>query len=210
MKDVPHKFGSISNKWLQMVTRLQALIIDVIFYQYFKPSIKDYKPSQRFESPQLDYIITGPDQIRPSDFMKELKNSNFKEALVNFFISHWATDEMVPFIGNEIIHVNFRECHPFVVNNANSTVSGVAKELSCPEYEEADTKIIYHACDINCQANKVIRSVDTDVAAIMLGHIKFDDSALFENPDVQQQIFDTIQRFICAIYNVDEMDVDAV
>lgn len=49
--------------------------------------------------------------------------------------------------------------------------------MSCPEHEEADTKIVYHACNINYQANIVIRSVDTDIAAIMLGnmhHLKND------------------------------------
>lgn len=33
--------------------------------------------------PLRNYVISGPDQIRPTDFVKELKNSKFKEALVN-------------------------------------------------------------------------------------------------------------------------------
>lgn len=156
---------------LQMVTQLQALRIDVIFDQYFTPPIKDYEHSQRFESAQLEYIITGPEQSRPSDFTKELKNSNFKEALVDFFILHWATDEMASFIGNKIIHVNFRKCHSFTVNNSNKVVSSIDEELSCPEHEEADTKIIYHACNINYPANIVIRNVDTDIVATMLAHM---------------------------------------
>lgn len=49
-------------------------------------------------------------------------------------------------------------------------VSSVDKELSCPEHEEADTKIVYHAYNIHYQANIVIRSVDTDIAAIMVSH----------------------------------------
>lgn len=170
MKNVPKRFGGISRKMLQMVTQLQALRIDVIFDQYFTPSIKDYEHSQRFESAQLEYIITGPEQSRPNDFAKELKNSNFKEALVDFFILHWATDEMASFIGNKIIHVNFRKCHSFVANS-NKVVLSINEELSCPEHEEADTKIIYHACHINYPANIVIRSVDTDIVAIMLAHM---------------------------------------
>lgn len=43
--------------------------------------------------------------------------------------------------------------------------------MSCPQHEEADTKIVYRACNINYQASIVIKSVDTDVAVIMLGHI---------------------------------------
>ncbi|CAH2215893.1 jg27480, partial [Pararge aegeria aegeria] len=50
-------------------------------------------------------------------------------------------------------------------------MSSIIEELSCPEHEEADTKIVYHACKINDAANIVIRTVDTDIAAIMLGHM---------------------------------------
>ncbi|KAH9633286.1 hypothetical protein HF086_000885 [Spodoptera exigua] len=171
MKNVPKKFGSISKKMLQMVTQLKASRIDVIFDQYFTPSIKNYEHSQRFESAQLEYTITGPEQVRPSDFVKELKNSNFKEALVDFFILHWASDEMAPFIGGKIIHINFRKCHSFMVNETNKVISSITEKLSCPEHEEADTKIVYHACKINYEANIIIRTIDTDVAAIMLAHM---------------------------------------
>ena len=154
-----------------MVTQLKASRVDVVFDQYFTPSIKSYEHSQRFESAQLEYTISGPEQVRPSDFVKELKNSNFKEALVDFFILHWATDEMAPFIGSKIIHINFRKCQSFMVDEKNKVISSIIEELSCPEHEEADTKIVYHACKINYGANIVIRTVDTDVAAIMLGHM---------------------------------------
>ncbi|XP_054737911.1 uncharacterized protein LOC129244318 [Anastrepha obliqua] len=96
-----------------MVTQLKALRVDVIFDQYFTPSIKDYEHSPRSESAQLDYIITSPDQKVPS----------------------------------------------------------INEELSCPEHEEADTKIIFHICNYNFEANIVIRTVDTDIAAIMLAHL---------------------------------------
>ncbi|GFW80336.1 uncharacterized protein TNCV_2944691 [Trichonephila clavipes] len=51
------------------------------------------------------------------------------------------------------------------------------QELSCPTHEEADTKIVCHTCNINYPAEIVIRSIDTDIAAIMLGnmhHLKND------------------------------------
>lgn len=160
MKNIPKKFGTISKKMLQMVTQLSASRIDVVFDQYLTPSIKDYERSQRFESAQLEYTIAGPEQVRP-------KKSNFKEALIDFFILHWPTDEMAPFIGNRIIHINFKKCHSFTVNK----VVGIVEELSCLKHEEADTKIVYHACKINYEANIVIRTVDTDITVIMLGHM---------------------------------------
>ncbi|GFT34076.1 hypothetical protein TNCV_4385151 [Trichonephila clavipes] len=36
----------------------------------FTPLVKDYKHSQRLESAQLENTITGPEQIRSSDFAK--------------------------------------------------------------------------------------------------------------------------------------------
>lgn len=178
MKNVPKTFGSISKKMLQMVTQLPASRFDVIFDQYFSPSIKDYERSLRNESTQLEFSISGPDQVRPSDFAKELKNIRFKEALIDFFIRHWSTDEIVPFIGNKNIVVNFKNCHSFSVIN-NAVVSSIDENLSCPEHEEADTKIIHHICNFVDQANFVIQCSDTDIAVIMLGnmhHLKNDDS----------------------------------
>ncbi|GFY59135.1 uncharacterized protein TNIN_3281 [Trichonephila inaurata madagascariensis] len=47
----------------------------------------------------------------------------------------------------------------------------LSQELSCPAHKEADTKTVYHACNINYPAERVIRSIDTDIAAIMLGNM---------------------------------------
>lgn len=95
MKNVPKTFGAISKKMLLMVTQLKATRYAVIFDQYFSPSIKDYERDLRQESTLLDFNITGPDQVRPSDFLKELKNIHFKQAFVDFFIEHSISDEMV-------------------------------------------------------------------------------------------------------------------
>ena len=38
-------------------------------------------------------------------------------------------------------------------------------------HEEADSKIIYHACSIADQSNIVIRGSDTDIMIIMLGNM---------------------------------------
>ena len=127
---------------LQMVTKFEVLQVDIIFYQYQIPSIKDYEHSQWLESAQLSYTITGPDQTHPNDFAKELKTSNLKQALVDFCILHWASDEIVPFIGNKTIYMNSKHCRFFVVDAFNHIVRRVVEELSCPEHEEANTKIV--------------------------------------------------------------------
>lgn len=44
----------------------------------------------------------------------------------------------------------------------------IDENLTCPDNEEADTKTIYHICNIDANANFIIRCPYTDIAAIML------------------------------------------
>lgn len=82
-----------------MVTKYPGQSIDVIFDQYWSPSIKDNERSVRFETVQMQFTIVGREQVRPTDFSKELKNIRFKEALIDLFTSHWAISEVIPFLG---------------------------------------------------------------------------------------------------------------
>lgn len=50
-------------------------------------------------------------------------------------------------------------------------VKTVQNEFSCPAHEEADTKMIFHACQIDFQGNLTIRCSDTDVLVIMLANM---------------------------------------
>lgn len=117
MKEVPKTFGNISKRFLQMVTKYPGQRIDVIFDQYWSPSIKDNERSLRLETVQMQFIISGPEQVRPSDFSNELKNIRFKEALIDFFTAHWASSKVIPFLGTKLIHLNFRNCSSYQDNN---------------------------------------------------------------------------------------------
>ncbi|XP_074106572.1 uncharacterized protein LOC141532227 [Cotesia typhae] len=77
---------------------------------------------------------------------------------------------MIPFVEKKRVLINFKQCHSYVVDN-NKIVSDVDDTLSCPEHEEADTKIVFHISNTDAQANFVIRCSDTDIAIIMLGHM---------------------------------------
>lgn len=94
----------------------------------------------------------------------------FKEALVNFFIDHWAGDEMAPIIGNKIIYVNFNKCYSYRVES-NKVIKAVEDSLSCEEHEEADSRIIYHICQIDVDAEVLVRASDTDILIILLGNM---------------------------------------
>lgn len=55
---------------MQIITAIKPSCVDIIFDQYFTPSIKDYERTQRNEENNSDFNITGPGQIRPTDFIK--------------------------------------------------------------------------------------------------------------------------------------------
>ena len=153
-----------------MVTNNKSHEIHVIFDRYWSPSIKDYERSLRGGASQYDYVISGPDQTRPTDFSKELKNSKFKEALVNFLIVHWQSEEMIPYIVNKKILLNFDQCYEYEVCN-ECLVFSINNKFTILCHEEADTKIIYYACNIAPTANITIKCSDTDILIIMLSNM---------------------------------------
>lgn len=88
MKDIPQTFGKLAKSILQKLTNTRANEIHLIFDQYFQPSIKDYERSTRGnKEPDQSFCISGPNQKRPVDFIKKLRNNKFKEALIRCFLS---------------------------------------------------------------------------------------------------------------------------
>lgn len=170
IKEVPHTFGKISTKILQIVTNFGSNLVDIIFDRYFSPSIKNYERDLR-NNTDIPYNISGPDQSRPHDFTKELRNNYFKEALVKFLIEDWASDEKAPFIGDKIIRLNFDLCYRFV-SSGNQVKRTIDDDFTCEDHEKADTKIIFHLSKINFDANVLIRCNDTDVLVIILGNME--------------------------------------
>ncbi|XP_045463775.1 uncharacterized protein LOC123673332 [Harmonia axyridis] len=77
---------------------------------------------------------------------------------------------MDPIIGDKIIYVNFNKCYSYRVES-NKVIKIVEDSLSCEEHEEADSRIIYHICQINVDGEVVIRCSDTDILIILLGNM---------------------------------------
>lgn len=77
---------------------------------------------------------------------------------------------MAPIIGDKIIYVNFNKCYSYRVES-NKVIKTVEDSLSCEEHEEADSRIIYHICQINVDGEVVIRCSDTDILIILLGNM---------------------------------------
>lgn len=170
MKDLPLTFGSISKQILKAFTASNASEIVIVFDRYFTPSIKDSEHVLRGRIHGNKFDIRGPEQKRPSNFSNELKNIYFKDALVKFLCDDWSQDYMAAFIGNKNIFVNYESCLKFTVSD-NKVIKTIEEELSCPLQEEADTKIIYHICQIDLDRKVTVRCSDTDILIILLGNM---------------------------------------
>ena len=116
------------------------------------------------------FVIEGPETKSPSNFMAELKNIHFKQALVKFVMNYWATSkEAANIIGpNRVVYLNYEFCYSYRVVN-NTVIRTLDSDYSCTDHEEADTKIVYHACKI--PGNIMIRCNDTDILIIMLSNM---------------------------------------
>ncbi|CAD6231327.1 GSCOCG00012217001-RA-CDS [Cotesia congregata] len=97
--------GRVQEKILSSLCKISATGIDVIFDRQFIPSINDTNKCISGRS-EREFKILGSNQVRPSDFAKEMKNSKFKEALISFFLKHWQESDY-NILGDKIININF-------------------------------------------------------------------------------------------------------
>ncbi|EFX79054.1 hypothetical protein DAPPUDRAFT_245429 [Daphnia pulex] len=80
--DLPSSFGKSSRHILQRVCAFRAKTIHLIFDRVTSPSIKDMEQDKRTDSDRdVPFKIAGDNQLRPTDFIKALRNNNFKREL---------------------------------------------------------------------------------------------------------------------------------
>ena len=178
LPDLPGTFGDIARQIMKHIAKNEAEYIHLIFDTYPSPSIKDYQHQKRggiFDEP---YVISGSMQKRSPNFHEALKNVSFKIAFVKFLIQAFAENEMVPFISNKTVYINFDKCYVFkACVNSYAITLHVIEQFSCMGHEEADTKIAFHLINLffetpnqNNNINVEIRTSDTDVLVILLGN----------------------------------------
>ncbi|GFX03207.1 uncharacterized protein TNCV_1700911 [Trichonephila clavipes] len=132
MKEVPQTFDGVSKKFFKKISQFKSPRIYIVFDQYFTSSIKDCERLRRNETTST--VSIGPNRIRHHNFPGELKNTQFKEALVKFFIDHWPNGNMYPFIGNKTIYLSFDKCYSYRVVN-NQVIRSTEESLSWDEHE---------------------------------------------------------------------------
>ena len=169
--DLPDTFGKIAFHVMSKICRTMAKRVDLVFDTFVTPSIKDMERDRRSQSDrEVEFRISGPNQKRPSDFLKALRNDSFKSELVKFFVDYFDDDSFSHIIGDKTVRVTIAAtCYMFTASG-DRILKEVDETLSST-HEEADTKMILHASTITGPANVVIRTSDTDVLAIVLGNI---------------------------------------
>lgn len=170
--DVPLNFGKISAHILKKICNTNSKRIDVVFDRTESPSIKDFERDQRASNQDrsMAISITGPNQQRQPDFLKSLRNDQFKESLVSFLVASWDDDSLSSIIGNKLLYVTSKEkCYLFQQKD-NKIIKSEVKDMCC-YHEEADSRMVFHLSTLPSRTNVVIRSADTDVMAILLGNI---------------------------------------
>lgn len=207
MTEVPLSFGNISKKLITIVTSSNVRTVIIAFDRYFTPSIKDHEHTLRGRVEGQNYSINSPDQLRLANFANELKNINFKNALIEFICNDWENNYMVPFIGEKTIYINHDICYKYEKQDEKIHRT-VEENLNCTAHEEADTKIIFHICHLDTDADVIIRCSDTDILVILLGNMnhirsKLNIYMLLGSGNAQRyinvtQLYETLGPSLCA------------
>jgi hypothetical protein len=134
-------------------------------------------------------MILGPQQKVPRQFKKFLSLGKNREALIEFISQHMkAVEGLSTALGNMEQFVSHRKlCHQVSTTSQGEILIEECAELYCA-HEEADTRLLLHAKHAAAVHDHVIiRSPDTDVFIIMLGHKPAIPAAMYFDTGVGNQ-----------------------
>ncbi|KAI8487179.1 hypothetical protein Bbelb_349770 [Branchiostoma belcheri] len=165
-------FGDLATKYLEVVCtplkRRTCIRVDVVFDRYDQPlSIKENERQRRGSSEALEIQINNRNFPVPKQWAKFISNKTNKANLTDFLCNEWislAPAHLSP--GQElIIGGGFSDATKAVRITSNGCNVRV-EELIC-DHEEADTRMILHACQASASMQRIIiQSPDTDVAVL--------------------------------------------
>lgn len=176
IKRVPETFGdlveSILTRILSAAAHSKSTRVDFVCDTYPDLSIKNLERSQRADPGSTVIMILGPQQKVPRQFKKFLSVGRNKEALIEFFFNHLKSVQM---LSTALANVDLFVSHGTLCGRVSASIDGAVlfekcSELCC-DHEEADTRLLLHARHASTVHDHVIiRSPDTDVFILMLGH----------------------------------------
>ena len=203
MKHIPNTFGKlveiILGRILSLASNSKSTRVDFVCDTYPEVSIKNMERSSRADEGSTVVRILGADQKVPRQFKKFLSVGKNKESLIEFFQHLKHVGKLSNLIGNVELFVSHGEmCHRFCTNNREKVQVEECKELFS-DHEEADTRLLLHAKQASKTHNHVvIRSPDTDVFILLLGHNSAIPTALYFDTGIgnQRRILDIGKVFL--------------
>ena len=176
IKHVPETFGdlmeSILTRILSSAVNSKSSRVDFVCDTYPDISIKNLERNERVDAGSTVIMILGPRQKIPRQFKKFLSVGKNKEALIEFFFHHLKNVEILStaLANLELFISHGKLCDRVSASNEGEDVFENCSELFC-DHEEADTRLLLHARHASTTHDHVIiRSPDTDVFILMLGH----------------------------------------
>lgn len=193
MKRIPDTFGSlveaVLDRILSLAAKSKSTRADFVCDTYPDVSIKNLERSKRANAGSTVVRILGSQQKVPRQFKKFLSVGKNKEALIEFFIEHLKHVEgLSTVIGSLEIFVSHGNlCHQITRNTTGKiTIEDCADLYS--DHEEADTRLVLHAKHASATHDRIIvRSPDTDVFILLLGHKTAIPAAIYFDTGVGNQ-----------------------
>jgi len=180
--DPPSTFGRLAQHLLIKMCSTTAKRVDIVFDRVVTPSIKDSERDRRTDGERsVPFSINGPQQKRPPDFLKALRNDHFKREFVKFLTNEWSGEAYAPIIGSKTIFVTSEElCYSY--RNLDGIIKRTEEGDMKSNHEEADSRMLAHLATIQAPSTVSIRTADSDVLAICIGnpHL-FDCFECFKN-----------------------------
>ena len=184
MKYIPQTFGELAEKILQLIVNcakgFDVARVDFVSDRYPAVSIKNLERNKRAVSGVTQIRIGGPNQKVPRQFKKFLSLGGNKESLVEFIFKHLCTMRLEENLCDLSLYFSHgQKCHRFYVDERNASRVEDIPELNS-DHEEADTRLLLHAKHASIAHQAItVRSPDTDVFILMLGHKGAIDAALY-------------------------------
>ena len=176
IKRIPETFGdlveSILVRILSSAANSKSTRVDFVCDTYPDISIKNLERSERADAGSTVIMILSPQQKVPRQFKKFLSVGKNKEALIEFFLHHLKNVEILltSLASVELFITHGKLCDRVSASTEGEVVFEKCSELCC-DHEEADTRLLLHARHASTAHDRVIiRSPDTDVFILMLGH----------------------------------------
>ena len=131
----------------------------MVFDRIVSPSIKDCERDKRSagNDRHSTYVITGPAQKRPNNFIGALRNNQFKDSLVKFLVSSWEDNSNADILYGKEIYATYDErCYSFKV--IDSIVIKREEIGLGSSQEEADSRMVFHCKSLQGPKNIVVRT----------------------------------------------------